>query len=69
VDGEDLKGVLPFRLLAAELPGAAHSMGEWTLLAAAMNFADGPGFMLMAGRRVPGTEGLLDARCDLLRTP
>jgi CDP-diacylglycerol pyrophosphatase len=55
----------PFDLLAGTLPGAADSMGQFTLLLSGMDFAEGPGFVLLAGQDVPGAELMLDPRCAL----
>jgi CDP-diacylglycerol pyrophosphatase len=44
----------PFRLLAEGVPGAAKSMGAWTLVMAAVRLPGGaPGFILLAGRADP----------------
>ncbi len=40
----------PFRLLADELPGAAEQMGRYGLALLPASFADGDGFVLLAGR-------------------
>jgi len=56
-------GTNPFELLADTLPGAAEAMEHFTLLLAGMDFSEGPGFVLLAGRSVPGAELLLDAGC------
>jgi CDP-diacylglycerol pyrophosphatase len=55
----------PIELLAAELPGASEAMEQYTLLLAGMDFRQGPGFVLLAGRGVPGSELLLDSGCAL----
>lgn len=57
----------PFALLAAGLPGAAGSMEQFTMLLSGMDFAEGPGFVLIAGRGVPGAELMLDPTCALAR--
>jgi len=57
--GEDLQQSNPFALLAQRLPGASDNMGAYTLMVAGMQFKDGPGFALLAGKDAPGTEVLL----------
>jgi CDP-diacylglycerol pyrophosphatase len=61
--GERPGAANPFALLADGLAGAAGSMEEFTLLLSGMDFADGPGFVLLAGSAVPGAELLLDPAC------
>lgn len=63
--GPDLDSANPFELLADGVPGAQDEMGHFTLFVAGMDFKDGPGFVALAGRYVPGTETLLDPRCAL----
>jgi CDP-diacylglycerol pyrophosphatase len=75
VASPDLAGVNPFRLLAAEVPGAAADMGRWALAAAGTNLPpDGrPGFVLFAGHAnlARGDRGaaerLQDHTCALAR--
>ena len=62
--GASLDDSDPFRLLANGLPGARANMRAFTLVVAGWQFADGPGFVLLAGKQVPGGETLLDARCE-----
>lgn len=57
----------PFKLLADHLDGTTEAMGEYTLLVAGMTFADGPGYIVVAGTAVPGAERLLDATCAVAR--
>ena len=57
----------PVQLLARGVPGAGADMGDYTLVLAGMQFASGPGFMLVAGRGVPSGELLLDGRCAIAR--
>lgn len=72
VVGADLFGADPFRLLAAEKPGARATMGRQTLAVAGVTFADGrPGFVLLddqvnfaAGDRGGGEE-LQDHTCKV----
>jgi CDP-diacylglycerol pyrophosphatase len=61
--GTQLGAANPFALLAERLPGAAGAMEDFTLLVAGMEFQEGPGFALIAGRSVPGAERLLDSSC------
>jgi len=75
IDGSDLTGVNPFRLLAA-LPQARAAMARETLVATGETGPDGhPGFILLAGRAVPavrengGGEDLQDHSCALARLP
>jgi len=65
--GSELGGANPFELLAARLPVAAGAMDEYTVLVAGMQFGEQPGFVVLAGREVPGAELLLDANCELAR--
>jgi CDP-diacylglycerol pyrophosphatase len=63
--GERLGVANPFRLLAENLDDADKSMAEFTLLLAGFDFKEGPGFLLLAGRAVPGAELMLDPVCAL----
>jgi CDP-diacylglycerol pyrophosphatase len=65
--GADLEAANPFELLAERLPGARESMDEFTVLVAGMQYPEGPGFAVLAGRAVPGSELLLDPSCALAR--
>jgi CDP-diacylglycerol pyrophosphatase len=78
VRGDSLDGTNPFLLLAEGAPGARQDMAAYTLVVAATRFADGAGFVLLAGRtgagltavlpsegQVPPGEKLLDSRCAL----
>jgi CDP-diacylglycerol pyrophosphatase len=56
-------GFNPFALLASQLPDAADAMDHYTLIVIGAQFHGSAGFMLLAGRGVPGGESLLDARC------
>jgi CDP-diacylglycerol pyrophosphatase len=54
IDGSDLAGANPFRLLAA-LPEARAAMGQESLVVTGETGAGGrPGFILLAGRTRPG---------------
>jgi CDP-diacylglycerol pyrophosphatase len=74
VDQASLDGVLPFRDLAAHLPGARADMGAFTLAAVAVKLPGGrDGFVLLADRARPlaldfaSSEGdVQDHRCTLL---
>jgi CDP-diacylglycerol pyrophosphatase len=74
IEGSDLAGADPFRLLAT-LPGARAAMGEESLAVTGETGADGnPGFILLAARTWPGPgnrwgEVLQDHRCALARSP
>ena len=74
IDGSDLAGANPFRLLAA-LPEARAAMGEQSLVVTGETGAAGrPGFILLAGRTDPGFgnkwgEALQDHRCALAQSP
>lgn len=66
VRGGSLDAVHPFELLAAGVPGARADMADYTLVVAGVQFADGPGFALLARRAVlGGGERLLDASCAI----
>jgi CDP-diacylglycerol pyrophosphatase len=67
VMGEDLGGADPFELLADKLPAAKSAMGDYTLVLAGMDFNEGPGFILLAGRG-PAGELLLDPTCAIAAT-
>ncbi len=59
--GEELRSD-PFELLADRLPEARHTMGDYTLIVAGMDFKEGPGFIVLAGKG-PAGELLLDSTC------
>jgi CDP-diacylglycerol pyrophosphatase len=63
IPGSQLGPVNPIALLADMLVSAQELMGEFTILVAGMEFRDGPGFMILAGSSVPGSELLLDSSC------
>jgi CDP-diacylglycerol pyrophosphatase len=56
IDGEDLAGKDPFRLLANGVPGARADMRAFTIVVVGMQFADGAGFAVLAGRTPAGGE-------------
>jgi CDP-diacylglycerol pyrophosphatase len=60
--GEGLDGANLFELLAALEPGVRRHMGDYTLVAAGMQFRSGPGFIVLTGTGPTG-ELLLDASC------
>jgi CDP-diacylglycerol pyrophosphatase len=62
ITGEGLDGSNLFELLATLQQDARHHMGDYTLVAAGMQFKSGPGFLVLAG---PGPTGelLLDSSC------
>jgi len=75
LDGDELGGADPFKLLADGVPGARESMGSQTLVMTGATFGDGrAGFYLLADRvdllagdRASGEE-LLDHDCALARS-
>ncbi len=67
VMGEELN-VDPIALLAGELPGARNDLGDYTLVVAGMSYAEGPGFVLLAGNG-PAGELLLDPACAVGALP
>lgn len=69
VMGEQLAPANPIRLLADGIPGAQNRLADYTLLVAGEDFAEGPGFVLLAAERAPGAELLLDASCGVARNP
>jgi CDP-diacylglycerol pyrophosphatase len=60
--GEGLDGSNPFELLASLKPDTRHHMGDYTLVAAGMQFRGGPGFVVLTGTGPTG-ELLLDSSC------
>ena len=66
IRGEALGEVDPIRVLAERLPAARESMGDYTLVLAGISFADGPGFVELAGTG-PAGELLLDSTCAMVR--
>jgi CDP-diacylglycerol pyrophosphatase len=59
IDGEDLAGKDPFRLLASGVPGSRADMRSFTIVVVGMQFADGAGFAVLAGRTPAGGETAL----------
>ncbi len=68
VMGEELDGADPPIMLANGLHPARSDSGDFTLVAAGMDFKEGPGFVLLAGHGVAG-ELLLDSTCAIAATP
>jgi len=81
--GEELD-VDPFALLASGVPDARAALGAYTVVVAGMQFDDGPGFIVLAGRTpssaalltgppghglVPPGETLLDSSCAVEPEP
>ena len=62
--GEGLDGSNPFELLAKLKPDVRHHMGDYTLVAAGMQFKTGPGFIVLTGTGPTG-ELLLDSTCSV----
>jgi CDP-diacylglycerol pyrophosphatase len=56
IDGEDLSGKDPFRLLANGVPGSRADMRAFTIVVVGMQFAEGAGFVVLAGRTAAGGE-------------
>ena len=56
IDGEDLTGKDPVRLLASGVPGARAEMRAFTIVVVGMQFAEGAGFIVLAGRTPAGGE-------------
>ncbi len=62
INGEGLNAANPFELLANLRPGVRNHMGDYTVVVAGMQFANGPGFIVLAGTGQTG-ELLLDSSC------
>jgi CDP-diacylglycerol diphosphatase len=68
VMGDELDGADPFALLAASHPASSQAgLGDYTLVVSGMDFKDGPGFILLAGKG-PAGELLLDSTCAIAAT-
>jgi CDP-diacylglycerol pyrophosphatase len=71
VDSADLEDVEPFRLLARDMPVKPDEMAHWSLAAVPVDFADKPGFVLLADRAelTAGghAEDLQDHDCAVVR--
>lgn len=64
VMGDGLDSANPFELLTALNPQVRHHMGDYTVVVAGMQFAGGPGFVILTGTGPTG-ELLLDATCSV----
>ncbi len=64
IPGAELAARNPLQLLAVRLTDPKE-LGRYTVLVAGMDFADGPGFALLASASAPGAELLLDSRCAI----
>jgi len=62
--GDGLDGANLFEMLASLKPDVRHHMGDYTLIAAGMRFAEGPGFIILTGTGPTG-ELLLDSGCSV----
>jgi CDP-diacylglycerol pyrophosphatase len=62
--GSGLDGVNPYELVAGLKPDVRHHLGDYTVVAAGMQFDSGPGFILLTGTGPTG-ELLLDAGCSV----
>jgi CDP-diacylglycerol pyrophosphatase len=56
IDGADLSGKDPVRLLASGVPGSRADMRSFTIVVVGMRFAEGDGFAVLAGRTPAGGE-------------
>ena len=64
VSGQALDGSNVYELLATLKPGMRQHLADYTLVVAGMQFASGPGFILLTGTGQSG-ELLLDSTCAL----
>ena len=60
IRAQDLGEANPFELLANGLPEARQAMAAYTVIVAGVEFKDGPGFIVLAGR-TPTRDALLGA--------
>lgn len=65
ISGEELAGHNPVKLLNAAMPAAEMQAGKYTMLVAGMQYADGPGFAVLASDTARGAELLLDSSCQV----
>ncbi len=63
IAGADLATHNPVQLLAASVPRDVMQAGQYTMLVAGMQYADGSGFAVLASATAPGAELLLDSSC------
>jgi CDP-diacylglycerol pyrophosphatase len=68
VMGEEFGAADPITLLANGLSPARSDIGDYTLVAAGMDFQEGPGFVLLAAKG-PAGELLLDPTCAIAAAP
>lgn len=54
IDGDELADKDPFRMLARGVPGARAAMRAFTIVVVGMRFAEGDGFIVLAGRTPAG---------------
>lgn len=67
--GQDLGDANPFLLLADDLHESRHSIGDYTVIVAGMEFKEGPGFLVLAGPTPTRAEVLLGIRKSGLVAP
>jgi CDP-diacylglycerol pyrophosphatase len=65
--GAEPEGPTPFEILDVDPPEPGRTRRDFTLVLAGMQYADGPGFALLAGTQRAG-ELLLDASCAIAAT-
>jgi CDP-diacylglycerol pyrophosphatase len=65
ISTEGLDGSNLYELLATLKPDTRHHIGEYTLIAAGMQFKSGPGFVVLTGTG-PSGELLLDSSCAVV---
>jgi CDP-diacylglycerol pyrophosphatase len=68
VMGEEFGAADPIALLASALSPARSDIGDYTLVAAGIDFQEGPGFVLLAAKG-PAGELLLDPTCAIAAAP
>jgi CDP-diacylglycerol pyrophosphatase len=65
IAGDELGSNNPVQLLAGSMPDELVRAGQYTMLVAGMQYADGPGFAVLASATARGAELLLDASCEV----
>jgi CDP-diacylglycerol pyrophosphatase len=68
VMGEEFGAADPIALLASGLSPGRSDIGDYTLVAAGIDFQEGPGFVLLAAKG-PAGELLLDPTCAIAAAP
>jgi CDP-diacylglycerol pyrophosphatase len=68
VMGKEFGAADPIALLASGLSPDRSDIGDYTLVAAGIDFAEGPGFVLLAAKG-PAGELLLDPTCAIAAAP